>query len=178
MKVCSLRKLTLSAAAALVAISLSPGSAQATCAPGTPAGTCRVTVRGSVYDVTTIFTDGKWDNVSKFAPPPAPGAMPWWGDSVLAGEFATAVGKGLNATPPGMVELTPSFAYEYVKNDASCPYPYRGEDLAGTLLKVTYFNGQLSSGGGTGWPTIKCRWVPYEEGISGFWAQATPVPGP
>jgi hypothetical protein len=44
MKICSLRKLTIGATAALAAISLSPASAQAACAPGTPAGTCRVTV--------------------------------------------------------------------------------------------------------------------------------------
>jgi len=101
MKVCSLRKLTISAAADLVAFSLSPGSAQAACAPGTPAGTCRVTVGGLQYDVTT-FTGTYNADTSKFAQPPAAGMMPWWGSSSLASQFSTAGGNCL---------LTQKFSY-------------------------------------------------------------------
>jgi len=182
MKVCSFRKLTLSAAAALVAISLSPGSAQADCAPGTPAGTCRVTVRGLQYDVTTF--SGASDNVIKFAPPPAPGAMPWWGDSVLAGEFATAVGKGLNFKPPGTVELTPAFAYQHV--ESTLAPSLCGE---GILLFVQYSNstGKLSRGGAGGLtrnlrnlrlcgPEQQYKVERREKSI--FWPQATLVPIP
>ena len=101
MKVCSLRKLTISAAADLVAFSLSPGSAQAACAPGTPAGTCRVTLGGLQYDVTT-FTGTYNADTSKFAQPPAAGMMPWWGSSSRASQFSTAGGNGL---------LTQKFSY-------------------------------------------------------------------
>ena len=82
-------QVALGAAAALAAISLSPGSAQAYV----------VTVGGVQYDVTT-FTGSYDANTSKFALPPAPGVMPWWGVSSLASQFATAVGNGLG-TPNG-----------------------------------------------------------------------------
>ena len=193
MKACSFRKLTLSAAAALVAISLSPGSAQADCAPGTPAGTCRVTVRGLQYDVSTLTgvtetgAPGTINNVSKFAPPPAPGAMPWWGDSVLASEFAAAVGKGLNVKPPGKVESTPTFAYKYIANGNACTHSVRNSD-AGTLEFVKYNNssGTIGRGAGMGWPpNLKwCSPDPYniEDRTriekSSLWAVATLVPGP
>jgi len=197
MKVCSFRKLTLSAAAALVAISLSPGPAQATCASGTPAGTCRVTVRGLQYDVTTFQAPTLYDtitieytvsnNVSKFAPPPAPGAMPWWGDSVLAGEFAAAVGNGLNVKPPGKVELTPAFPYQHVERPVRCS-PRLPGDARGSLLTVKYsaLTGQVSQGGAMGWPpkNFKCGYDPQatasfaESEKSIFWPQATLVPIP
>jgi hypothetical protein len=117
MKICSLRKLTIGATAALAAISLSPASAQAACAPGTPAGTCRVTVNGLQYDVTTFL--GTYDsNISKFAQPPAPGVMPWWvvvtDDTDLldpvAAEFAAEVGGGLGTQQDGGV-AGPLFGY-------------------------------------------------------------------
>jgi hypothetical protein len=82
-------QVALGAAAALAAISLSPGSAQAYV----------VTVNGVQYDVTT-FTGSYDANTSKFALPPAPGVMPWWGSGSLAQQFATAVGNGLG-TPNG-----------------------------------------------------------------------------
>jgi hypothetical protein len=93
-------KLALGAAAALAAITLSPGSAQAYV----------VTVGGVQYDVTT-FTGTYNANTSKFAPPPAPGVMPWWGSSASALAFASAVGNyfGSQNGPGG----GPLFAYEY-----------------------------------------------------------------
>ena len=75
-------KQALGAAAALAAISLSPGSAQAFV----------VTVNSVQYDVTT-FTGSYDGNISKFSPPPAPGVMPWWNNSNLAIDFATALGS-------------------------------------------------------------------------------------
>jgi hypothetical protein len=77
-------KLALGAAAALAAISLSPGSAQAFV----------VTVGGVQYDVNTFFGSYN-DNSSKFALPPAPGGMPWWGSQSIASQFAAAVGDNL-----------------------------------------------------------------------------------
>jgi len=73
-------KLALGAAAALAAISLSPGSAQAFV----------VNVGGLQYDVTT-FTGKANDNTSKFKTEPNGGMMPWFGNSSLAINFATAV---------------------------------------------------------------------------------------
>ena len=93
---------------ALASISLSPGSAQAACAPGTPSGTCRVTVGGLQYDVTT-FIGSYNDTTNKFATPPAPGVMPWWGDSSTAAQFAAAVGNGLGN--PNFGNYCPAFAY-------------------------------------------------------------------
>jgi hypothetical protein len=87
----------LGAAAALAAISLSPGSAQAFV----------VTVGGVQYDVTT-FTGSYNANTSKFALPPAPGVMPWWGSQSLAQQFAGAVAGNLGF-PNGTVG--PLFGY-------------------------------------------------------------------
>jgi hypothetical protein len=61
-------QVALGAAAALAAISLSPGSAQAYV----------VTVGGVQYDVTT-FTGTYNDNISKFETAANGGVMPWWG---------------------------------------------------------------------------------------------------
>ncbi len=95
-------QVALGAAAALAAISLSPGSAQAYV----------VTVGGVQYDVTT-FTGTYNANSSKFALPPAPGLMPWWGNQTLAANFATAVGANLG-TPNSYFGNTsgPSFSYQ------------------------------------------------------------------
>jgi len=90
-------KLALGVAAALAALSLSPGQAQAACAPGTAAGTCRVTVGQLQYDVTT-FTGSYNGNSSKFQTPANNGEMPWWTgtntgtSNSLATAFATEVG--------------------------------------------------------------------------------------
>ncbi len=77
----SYRHLATSAAVALAAISLSPGSAQAVL----------VTVGGVQYDVTT-FTGSYNANTSKFALPTNGGVMPWYGSQSRALEFADAVG--------------------------------------------------------------------------------------
>ena len=92
----------LGAAAALTAISLSPGSAQALV----------VTVGGVQYDVTT-FTGTYNDNISKFATPANGGVMPWWtgaavGEGILANAFATQVGLGLGLPNSGS---GPAFGY-------------------------------------------------------------------
>jgi hypothetical protein len=81
-------KLALGAAAALAAISLSPGSAQAFV----------VTVGGLQYDVTT-FTGTANNNSSKFATAANGGVMPWYNSSSLASQFAIAVGLGLGPNP-------------------------------------------------------------------------------
>jgi hypothetical protein len=91
-----LLKGALGAAVALAALSLSTGSAQAACDPASPANTCRVTVGGLQYDVTTFVGSYNGDT-NKFAPPPAPGVMPWWGSGSTASDFAAAVGTGLGA---------------------------------------------------------------------------------
>ncbi len=101
------------AAAAALSLSLSPSPAQAACDPASPLNTCRVTVGGLQYDVTT-FT-GSYDNsTSKFATAANGGVMPWWtgGSDATAIAFATAVGTGLGGPnsfgPPGG---GPFFAY-------------------------------------------------------------------
>jgi hypothetical protein len=74
----------IGAAAALAAISLSPGSAQAYV----------VTVNSVQYDVTT-FTGSYDDNTSKFETAANNGVMPWWGSESLASQFNVAVGGNL-----------------------------------------------------------------------------------
>ena len=102
-------QLALGATAALAAISLSPGSAQAYV----------VTVGGVQYDVTT-FTGTYELNASKFATPANGGVMPWWeggGTGTLAGQFATQVGLGLGTPNSGtggdhpFSPSGPAFAY-------------------------------------------------------------------
>jgi hypothetical protein len=96
----SFPKLAHGAAAALAAISLSQGSAQAFV----------VTVGGTQYDVTT-FMGTYNDNISKFATPNNGGVMPWWeggGSGILAQEFATQVGLGLGLPNSG---TGPAFGY-------------------------------------------------------------------
>ena len=73
------------AAAALAALSLSQGSAQAYV----------VTVNSVQYDVTT-FTGSYNDNISKFNTAANGGVMPWWGDLQKAVDFASAVGFSLS----------------------------------------------------------------------------------
>ena len=95
-------QLALGAAAALAAISLSPGSAQAYV----------VTVGGVQYDVTT-FTGTYNANASKFALPANGGVMPWWGNRSLVEEFANAVAGGLGYESG----LGPAFAIQYAYAD-------------------------------------------------------------
>ncbi len=98
-------RVALGAAAALAAISLSPGSAQAYV----------VTVNGVQYDVTT-FTGSYDANTSKFALPPAPGVMPWWANQSLASQFAVAVAGGLGF-PNNASDMGPLFGYGYVPDE-------------------------------------------------------------
>jgi hypothetical protein len=92
----------LGAAAALAAISLSPGSAQAYV----------VTVGGTQYDVTT-FTGTYNDNISKFATAANGGVMPWWGNGTSTISFATAVGNYFG----------PNTYYAYNDRGAGWPNP-------------------------------------------------------
>ena len=112
-------KLALGAAVALGALSLSTGAAHAACDPASPANTCRVTVGGLQYDVTT-FTGSYNSDTSKFAPPPAPGVMPWWGSQASASAFFAAVGGGLGYPNAGV--FTPYFAYSQVGNGVNILY--------------------------------------------------------
>jgi hypothetical protein len=88
-----------------------------------------VNVAGQAWNVTT-FTGSYNDNTSIFIQPTAPdwGAMPWWGNSSLATQFATAVGDSLltlnsiPTSPAGDADVGPLFAYsvEHVMpNDSS-----------------------------------------------------------
>ncbi len=79
-----LPKLALGGAAALAALSLSPGSAQAYV----------VTVDGVQYDVTT-FTGDYDSNINRFETPANGGVMPWWGSTNTASKFAARVGSSL-----------------------------------------------------------------------------------
>ena len=53
-----------------------------------------VNVGGQNWNVTT-FQGSYSANSAKFATPPAPGRMPWWGSGALASQFATAVNSAL-----------------------------------------------------------------------------------
>jgi hypothetical protein len=124
----------LGAAAALAAISLSPGSAQAYV----------VTVGGLTYDVTT-FTGTPNNNSSKFATAANGGVMPWWSSSSLAGQFALAVGAGLGLNTPGCGSVCPFygplFAYSQPGNfytyyyDSRTPSTAQFNSVPGTLTK-------------------------------------------
>lgn len=81
-------RVALGAAAALAAISLSPGSAQAYV----------VTVNGVQYDVTT-FTGSYNANTSKFETAANNGVMPWFDNQTMASQFAEAVGYKLGRLP-------------------------------------------------------------------------------
>jgi hypothetical protein len=103
-------QLALGAAAALAAISLSPGSAQAYV----------VTVLGVQYDVTT-FTGTYNDNTSKFQTAANGGTMPWFGNSGLADSFAAAVASSLGMPNIyGLETLGPWFAYSANSASAWC----------------------------------------------------------
>ena len=114
-------QLALGAAAALAAISLSPGSAQAYV----------VTVGGVQYDVTT-FTGTFNDNISKFATPANGGVMPWWGSDSLAETFASQVGLGLGLPNYGATH-GPLFAWRFRLQDAvdNCYLLYYGSTGCG-----------------------------------------------
>ena len=106
-------QVALGAAAALAAISLSPGSAQALV----------VTVGGTQYDVTT-FTGSYNSDTNKFETAANSGVMPWWGsDSSLAEAFASQVGLEMGL-PNYSNTHGPLFAWRFRLQDAidNCYY--------------------------------------------------------
>jgi hypothetical protein len=137
-------QVALGAAAALAAISLSPASAQALV----------VTVGGVQYDVTT-FTGSYDANTSKFALPPAPGVMPWWGSESLASQFAAAVGGNLPGSVP---QIGPFFGWASGDDEDGNAY---------VAVKLWFVGSQSVSGGG----------APTMDGGS-VWAQVTPSTPP
>ena len=153
-----LLKGALGAVATLAALSLSPGSAQAACDPASPANTCRVTVGGLQYDVTT-FTGSYNSNTSKFRTPANGGVMPWWGSSNLALEFATQVGSGLGQPNNLGAPFGPVFAYA----------------TSGQNLRIYYYDSRYQS------PSI-LSYDALPPGDSFTWAQvnvsAVPAPLP
>ncbi len=127
-------QLALGAAAALAAISLSPGSAQAYV----------VTVGGVQYDVTS-FTGTYNDNTSKFATAANGGVMPWWGNSSLANQFANAVGNGLGTLNGeegplfGYVQEGPGngFISHVSFNSGNLNFGYKAINTSATWAQVT-----------------------------------------
>jgi hypothetical protein len=103
----SFPKLALGAAAALAAISLSPGSAQAFV----------VTVGGVQYDVTT-FTGSYNSDTNKFETAANGGVMPWWGSDSLAEAFAYEVGLEMGL-PNYSNTHGPLFAWRFRLQDAA-----------------------------------------------------------
>lgn len=114
-------RVALGAAAALAAISLSPGSAQAHV----------VTVGGVQYDVTT-FTGSYDANTSKFATAANGGVMPWWGSSSNATAFAIAVGTKLGTPNP---PLGPLFAHSF-----DPAYDPEGTGSYPTVFYASFYN--------------------------------------
>lgn len=64
------------------------------------------------YDVTT-FTGSQAANASSYALPANGGAMPWWGNRLLATEFSLLLGNALGVPNSG---TAPFFAYTKVTN--------------------------------------------------------------
>lgn len=94
----------LGAAAAVAAISLNPGSAQA----------YEVTVGNIRYDITT-FTSSPLSAAAKFQTPANGGVMPWYGNAELAQSFATGLKGNLgypNCQIAGGCGGGPFFAHE------------------------------------------------------------------
>jgi hypothetical protein len=136
--------------------------------PGGQAQAFVVTVNSVQYDVTP-FSGSYNSNTSKFALPPAPGVMPWWGSQTDALAFANAV---RNQLPPSSIctGCTPITAQG----------PYFGFGTGGPSdqpIQYSYFQYPLSNpetGGGVS---------TYEQGsFISVWAQAVPTappaPGP
>ncbi len=149
-------QVALGAAAALAAISLSPGSAQALV----------VTVGGTQYDVTT-FTGTFNDNISKFATPANGGVMPWWGSDSLAGNFSDAVGSSLGGPFNFAVgnNWGPYFASRLLSQDVDRVGAAAYFMNPPTFGPGSYFIGSQGNHG----PSLQ---------TSAVWAQVAPVPGP
>jgi hypothetical protein len=77
---------------------------------GSPARAIIVVVSGNSYDVE-IFNGSYNSDLSLFATPANGGRMPWWGDSVLADEFASQLGAGLSPAP--LPAFGPLFAHTF-----------------------------------------------------------------
>jgi hypothetical protein len=172
MKICSspkLASLALGPAAALAAISLSPGQAQAVV----------LNVGGNAYDVTTFAGSyNTTQNRSKFALPSEGGVMPWWGSESLANIFAQAFLQDLATRPicqalgcnPNDLSLFqgagPLFAWGSI-----------GQSLIQAELPRT----SVGAGGAVSY-SVSTRLV--SQSVPFAWAQAsqpappTPVPGP
>ncbi len=75
---------------------------------GAPASAVTVTVGSTDYDVT-IFNGSFSSNSASFQVPPT-GVMPWWGDDLLALDFAAQVYDQLGQGPT--TGFGPVFAYE------------------------------------------------------------------
>jgi hypothetical protein len=153
------------AAAALAAISLTPGSAQAIV----------VTVDSVEYDVTT-FTGSYNDNIGKFATAANGGVMPWWGDQPLASAFATSVGLGL-----GLLNLVPS--EQSTESAQQSAGPYFAIQVISDSIVPPFGDAVVSAA------CVDSRWTDPNECYTraGYnqsfdkhvtWAQATVVPGP
>jgi hypothetical protein len=107
-------QLALGAAAALAAISLSPGSAHAVL----------VTVGGVQYEVTT-FTGTYANFQNRFNTPANNGRMPWWGNLATTNSFAAAVGNSLGyPNSLGSDTFGPIFAMGYDGNMGGRYYGY------------------------------------------------------
>jgi len=145
-------QVALGAAAALAAISLSPGSAQAYV----------VTVGGVQYDVTSFTgSDADNNNTSKFQTAANGGMMPWWGNPSAAMEFASAVGTQVGTQSSQSGAVSAFFGYSRYIDPVFDEFSYL------ELFYTNNGNTQYAS-----WPTGD---------PSLLWAQATPVhpaPGP
>ena len=104
-------------------------------------------IGGQDYDVTT-FSGSYNSDTSRFNTPANGGVMPWWGNSGLAQQFATAVGNSM-----GLVLGTqgPFFAYELTSSGSVRKYGYDStstpnvnislvnSNYGGTIAPGTYY---------------------------------------
>ena len=115
-----------------------------------------VNVGGQNWNVTTF--QGSYDaNSAKFATPPAPGRMPWWGSTALARQFAAVVMD----------------AFGFPNEDTVGPLFGHGFATSGTTVATCNIETPNS--------TSRCgsNWGPLNATYT--WAQADlvpPVPGP
>jgi hypothetical protein len=145
-------QLALGAAAALAAISLSPGSAQAYV----------VTVDDIQYDVTT-FTGSYNDNISKFETAANGGVMPWYSgnlDDTLAFKFASAVASSTGSTN-GDGALGPLFSYKATPGEMG--------SIDGIIYKIDTFQA-LPAGFAPGFE--------YTYAVATLYTAPTPAPSP
>jgi hypothetical protein len=115
-----------------------------------------VNVNGQNWNVTTF--QGSYNaNSAKFATPPAPGRMPWWGSESLARQFATVVKDAFGF--PNEDTVGPLFGHRFAT----------GGTTVATCITETP---NSTSRCGSNWGTLNATFT---------WAQADlvpPVPGP